>query len=180
MRADLAQVDSTRFERGLRQLGELLGFDAERPGGDNAPDSVWFASARLAFVWEAKSRERADGTVGARTAQQAAGHPAWVSEHRTLDGGARIVPLLASDRRGLTESAAIHAGDVRIVRLDTVRAIAEQAAAALARVRARGQTSDDSELRSAIVDELARAQLLPSMLEQRFGAVRLKALPISR
>ncbi len=179
MRADLAEDDSTRFEEGLMQLGRLLGFAADHPGGDNDPDSIWVASDRLAFVWEAKSGEKADGAIGARTAQQAAGHAAWTREHENLAVDARVVPLLISNRERTTASALIHADDVGVVRLQEVREIAEQAVGALARVRARGQHGDDVALRTLIVKELSAIGVLPTDLERRFGARRLDELPTS-
>ena len=177
MRSDLDEADATRFEEGLLQLGRLLGFASDHPGGDNDPDSVWVASDRLALVWEAKSGERADGQIGARTAQQAAGHAAWARDHRNLAADARVVPLLVSDRQRVARSAIVHADDVRVVRLDEVRQVAEQAVAALARVRARGQQGDDVALRALIADELSGAGLLPTSLEERLGARRLDELP---
>lgn len=177
MQTDLDETDATRFEEGLLQLGRLLGFASDHPAGDNDPDSVWVASDRLALVWEAKSGERADGEIGARTAQQAAGHVAWVREHGNLSADARVVPLLVSDRDRVARSALVHAYDVRVVVLEEVRQVAEQTVAALARVRARGQQGDDVALRALIVGELSGAGLLPTNLEQRLSARRLDELP---
>jgi hypothetical protein len=177
LRKRLAGTAATPWEEGLKQLGELLGFEAHHPGGENDPDSVWVASERLAFVWEAKTNENPDGEVGARTAQQATGHIAWIRARQRLADDAAITALLVSDRERLRTGAEIHAGDVRVVSLDEIRGVAEDAIAALRRARARGQVGDDVGLRSTLVEELARLDLLPSRLETRLGARRLADLP---
>ena len=164
------------WEEGLKQLGGLLGFDASRPSGQNTPDSVWVASERLAFVWEAKSEEDPNGAVGARTAQQASGHVAWARQHRPLANDALVLPLLVSDRTRLGDGADVHAGEVRVVRLDEVRALAQQASAALARARTLGERADDMRVRTKLLDELRTASLLPSQLTDRLGARRLSDL----
>ncbi|MGA2164634.1 MAG: DEAD/DEAH box helicase [Solirubrobacteraceae bacterium] len=178
IRDRLDQLEPTPYEEGLTSLGRLLGFDADHPGGDNNPDSVWVASERLAIVWEAKSEERAGGEVGARTAQQAAGHAAWVRAHRNLADDAKVLALLISDRERMSNSATIHAGDVCVVGLDEVLEMADRAVAALARVRARGQAGDDVGLRALLVDELKSAGLLPTQLYERLGRRRLADLPV--
>lgn len=177
MQERLLLTDPTPFEEGLTDLGRLLGYEADHPAGDNDPDSVWVASDRFAVVWEAKSQEASDGEVGARAAQQTAGHRAWTLENRHLARDARVLTLLASDRTRVARSAIPHVDDVRIVRLDEIRNIAEEVTAALARVRARGATSDDASLRALIVSEFSASGLLPSSIQARLGARRLDELP---
>lgn len=145
--------------------------------GQNDPDSVWVASEVLAFVWEAKSEESPDGAVGARTAQQAAGHERWVRRHRPLADDARVLALLVSDRTRLGDGADVHAGEVRIVRLDEVRELADQALAALRRVRALGRTADDVTLRAKVLEDFGHAELLPSQLGDRLNGRPLAELP---
>lgn len=169
----LSGTDSTDWEVGLTQLGCLLGFDASHPRGQNEPDSVWVASESVAFAWEAKSDEDPDGAVGARTAQQAGGHEAWVRANTPVADEAGVMVFLVSDRHRLGEGADVHAGDVRIVRLDEVRDLAEQALAALRRVRTLGQAADDVTLRSKVLEEFGEAELLPSQVRDRFGDRRL-------
>lgn len=176
LRRRLQGCDSTDWEQGLTQLGNLLGFDASHPGGQNDPDSVWIASENRAFVWEAKSEEDPNGAVGARTAQQAAGHERWARRHQPLTDGADVLALLVSDRTRLGDGADVHAGDVRIVRLDEVRRLAEQALAALRRVRTLGRTADDVTLRAKVLEEFSQAELLPSQLGMRIGGQHLDEL----
>jgi hypothetical protein len=111
-------------EEGLTQLGQLLGFDATHPGGQNDPDSVWVASEQLALVWEVKSerspRERSErGPFNRRPAMTA-----WVRAHRPLVDAAQVLTILVSDRRRLGEGADVRVGDLRIFGPDDVREIA--------------------------------------------------------
>lgn len=173
LRERLAGTEATPWEEGLTQLGKLLGFDASRPKGQSAPDSVWIASERLAFVWEAKTDEAADGEVGARTAQQTKGHIAWLAENYTMADDAAVITLLVSDRQRLAPEAHLHAEGIYIVGLNEIRSLAQETIAALRRARSLGQERDDMRLRATLVDELRRRNLLPSQLAVRLKARRL-------
>lgn len=57
------ESSSNQFEEAIIQLGELLGFKAERPekiyGGDGgAPDVIWLLNENSAFVIEVKSKKK--------------------------------------------------------------------------------------------------------------------------
>jgi hypothetical protein len=172
----LEGTDHALWEEGLTQLGTLLGFDATHPGQTNDPDSVWIASERLAIVWEVKSEEEPDGEIGARTAQQAAGHERWVRARRAVSTEAEVLSVLVSDRDRLAEGADVHVSDVRIVKLDEMRKISGLTIAALTRVRSLGRAADDAALRSKILQEFADARLAPSQLIERLGERRLADL----
>ncbi len=59
---------SNQFEEAMKQLGELLGFKAERPekiyGGDGgAPDIIWLLNEKSAFVIEVKSKKKPENPL---------------------------------------------------------------------------------------------------------------------
>jgi hypothetical protein len=162
--AALQGADSNSWEAAMERLGGLLGFDASRPDGSAAPDSVWQASKDLAFVWELKSEEN-EGEIGARTVQQAAGHAKWVRENCPIAEGAQVISLLAGDRERLAEGAAVHAGDLYLVSLDEVRDLASVAVAAIRRIRAVGRGADEAVVRDRLLTEFERDNLLPSLLQ---------------
>jgi hypothetical protein len=62
-----------------------------------------------------------------------------------------------------------NAGDVRVVRLEEVRDLAERALVALGRLRAYGEGADGTTLRGRTLDELRSAELLPSQLATSLG-----------
>jgi len=168
--------ESTPWEEGVTLLGRLLGFETSHPGGQGDPDSVWLADGSLAIAWEIKSEESSDGEIGTRTIQQARGHEAWARANLALDEDATVLTVLASDRRRLAGGAEVHAAELCIVGLDEVREIAEATLATLRRVRAQGRDSDDASLRTRLIDELARVDLLPSELTARITARRVAEL----
>ena len=96
---------------------------------------------------EAKTEEDPTGEIGARTAQQAAGHEAWARARRPLRDDAHVLCVLVSDRTRLGEGAEVHAGDVRVASLNELRALADEANASLMRARTLGQAGDDVALR---------------------------------
>jgi hypothetical protein len=170
----LGGTDHTPWEEGLTQLGELLGYDAKHPGGQNVPDSVWLASERLAIAWEVKSEEEdSSDAIGPRSAQQASGHERWVRTNCSLRHDAVVLSVLVTDRRRLGTTTAIHAGDVLIVSLGEVRELARRTIAALRRMRTLGKAADDGELRARIIREFSDATLLPSQLTAELASSRL-------
>jgi DEAD/DEAH box helicase len=160
---DLAGTDSKRWESALERLGKLLGFDASRPDGNATPDSVWLVSSDLVFVWEAKSEE-GEGEIGARTAQQAAGHITWVRENYPLSEGADIVSIVAIDRDQLADGAEIHAKDLYLFSLDEVRDLARKTLGAVQRIRVYARGADQSDVRTRILAEFERDNLVPSLI----------------
>jgi hypothetical protein len=74
----------------------------------------------------------------------------------------------------------VHADGVRVAGFGEIRQLAQQVVAVISRVRSRGKQGDDVILRALIADEMSKAGLLPSDLEQRLGARRLDELPSGR
>jgi len=167
------------FEQGLEQLGEMLGFDTSRPRGHGAPDGVWLVSDTLAFSLEAKTEEQHQGTIGSRTAQQAAGHAAWAAINTPLADDAEIVPLLISWREELGEGARAHVDDVLLVSPDSVRALARRVIGALTRVRATTGETAPAQTREALREALQQAGVLPRELTVTLAATPLVDLPDS-
>jgi hypothetical protein len=161
---DLEKTESNSWESALERLGKFLGFDASRPDGNATPDSVWLVSSDLAFVWEAKSEE-GPGEIGARTAQQAAGHITWVRENCPLNEGADIVPIIATDRDRVADGAAVHAKNLYLFSLDEVRKLAHKTIEAVRRVRVYARGADQPAVRTKILEEFERDNLLPSLLQ---------------
>jgi hypothetical protein len=61
----------------------------------------------------------------------------------------------------------VHAGEARVVRLDEVSTLAEQALAAVARARTLGERADNVSVPIKLLDELRAASLLADRLEAR-------------
>jgi hypothetical protein len=79
LEAGIEETDATKFEMALQLLGEILGFQSERPANEEAaPDGVWQDGARAWIVWEAKSEEDPNGMIDAEETRQANSHIDWV------------------------------------------------------------------------------------------------------
>jgi hypothetical protein len=176
LNARLGSASHTQWEEGLKQLGNLLGFDARHPGGTNDPDSVWIADDTLAFAIEAKIEENPDGHIGATVATQATGHAQWIRHHQLVDETANVPTFLISDRTTLAEGADVHAGETCLVSLDAVRQLAAEAIAVLRRVRSEGRVGDDLTVRDVIISAFSNESLLPTQLRERLSNQRLGEL----
>lgn len=174
--ARLESESHTEWEEGLKQLGNLLGFEAIHPGGTNDPDSVWIADDTLAFAWEAKIEENPDGQVGATVATQTGGHAQWVRHNKLVAETADIPTFLVSDRTTVAEGTDVHAGDTSILSLNAIRQLATDTVAVLRRVRTDGRTGDDLAVRDIIISAFSNEGLLPTQLRERISVQRLGEL----
>lgn len=128
----IAETDAKKFELALERLGELLGFEAERPAKEEAaPDGAWRDGARAWILWEAKSEELAGGEVYANEVRQANSHPDWVRSHYSWPDPEQIVTLMVTPKEEVKSSATDVAGDHLFrVHPSVVIEIAEQTVAA--------------------------------------------------
>ncbi|MCE2696488.1 MAG: DEAD/DEAH box helicase family protein [Nostocales cyanobacterium LE14-WE4] len=108
------EASANRFEEALKDLGLILGFDAERPEkiyGNKAPDVLWLLDDKLGLVIEAKSRKYENNPLNKENYGQLLASVEWfkkeypthscipVSVHRNTDTTKSIV---INDSRALT------------------------------------------------------------------------------
>lgn len=129
---DLAESDATRFELGLELLGEILGFDSERPAKQKtAPDGAWRDGGSAWLVFEAKTEEQPDGTLSAEEIRQANSHVNWIQSHFAWSDPERAVTVIVTEKPKLHEDAVGIANEtLYLVRPITIREIGAQAIAA--------------------------------------------------
>lgn len=83
--SSLQSRDAKTFERGIEQLGHMLGFDSVRPGGSAAPDGAWRDGA-ITLLWEAKSEQLGGGRNHGK-AGASGDHTSHVGKKPTRLGG---------------------------------------------------------------------------------------------
>jgi hypothetical protein len=146
------------FEVGLRDLGDLLGFESARPEGDAAPDGVW-ATDGLWIVWEAKTEKKADGVLHASEVRQAETHPRWIERVLGWERPAQVRTVIVMPTPGTHPAVADVGGQQWIVATNEVRAIMASAADAQRAVRARATGLDDLARGAAFDHEWALRKL---------------------
>lgn len=93
------------FETALKALGELLGFDAERPANEEAaPDGAWQDGSRAWILWEAKTEAQPDGKISADEARQANSHVDWVRHNYSWAEPESAITVMVTPKEALHES----------------------------------------------------------------------------
>ena len=175
----LASTGHKVFHRGLRGLGEMLGFDTDLPKAEAAPDCVWSLGHSVYVVHEAKSEHTPKDPIGASDVRQAAGHAKWVRARYSCDAKAKLVCLIESPRQMVTEAAVPHATNLYHVAPEELAALLGNVAAVLRRVRARMTEDSEEALIDELLAELTRRDLAPSGVLERLTKRPVSAMPVS-
>lgn len=170
----LGSNDAAQFERGLKDLGHLLGFDAIRPEGEAGPDGAW-RSGGLWLVWEAKTDQRANAPLAASAVRQAATHARWLEREGAWPTPDRAVTFIVSPRAAIDPAAAQVAGEERLVSTALVRTLASEVADAYRQVRGRARALDDLGRQAAFAEAFAARRLDTSQLLARLSERRIAA-----
>ena len=112
---DLNSMDGKMFERGHKELGELLGFISENPNSSGAPDPYWIINENNIIVSEDKIYEEKDHVKGVPISDvsEAGRHRAWIVEHeKRISKGANIYTVLITNSTSIDEDARIYADNI--------------------------------------------------------------------
>jgi hypothetical protein len=141
----------------LETLGRLLGYTANRPSGDGAPDGLWVAGDHAATIEVKVDIQRKFVTLS--DVNQADGHRRAAVEPLNITED-RIVSVIVTPLRTIAASAEQALGSVRIIQLELVE---EVQARLEQRMRAywKGWARESAELR-ADLRRVASASLPPS------------------
>jgi hypothetical protein len=168
MRQKIARTDAADFEEGLRMLGQLLGFDALRPGGEAGPDGAWRTDG-LWLVWEAKTAEKSNAPLSASAVRQAETHARWLERESDWSKPKRTLTLIVSPRTKIDPAAASIAGEQRLVSVRLMRDLADEAIDAYRDVRAIAGGLDDTGRERAFTEAFGARRLTTNELIARVG-----------
>jgi len=177
--ANIEDDDADTFHRGLRTLGHLLGFEAEVPKADGAPDCIWSLGAIIHVAHEAKTKQKPESPIAKKDVQQAAGHGNWVKANRPHGSDTRIVCVMETPRETLQKDAVAHAGDLYRVDPEIVRGIAKELASMLRSIRAKSIKATEENLTEKLLLELERRSLLPKQLLDALTRQRVDELKVA-
>ncbi len=174
-RSEIYNDQADSFERGLEQLGKLLGYKAQRPSGQAEPDSVWSLDNQIFLLLEAKSDESPGDPISVSTCRQADGHAKWLRNQPLIPGNAEVFVILISPRKVLAKEAVPHAQKVFYKTVEDIRALAETSVEALRSARSKASDLDAEDRINVIMDAVNGAGLNHEALLKR-----LTSMPISQ
>ncbi|HBV86898.1 MAG TPA: helicase II [Desulfosporosinus sp.] len=126
--------EANSFEKGLKLLGEYLGFDSTNPNGDGTPDGIWQLSD-IFFGFEAKTDENKDTPISIQNCRQAFGHRQWIKEKKGLSDEQRISIILISPKTKLHKEALPHSRELYYKKTEEIRKLALKTTQVLRKIR---------------------------------------------
>ncbi len=174
---DLIQASAAdKFDRALTELGRMLGFDADKPKGQGAPDSVWKLGSGFVLLFESKSDETPSDGISIRTCRQAQGHQDWQTAQPALAACSNALTIIISPRQFLDKQALPHAEGLFYLHIKDVRSLFSETEACLRPIRSRFPDLDAEKRLRSIQTTLSSARLTPSEVVARLTGQRLSEL----
>ena len=167
--ADLKATEYKQYHRGLKALGEMLGFDAEIPESDADPDCVWSMEDEIHIVHEAKSDHTPEDPIGVNDVRQAQSHVNWIKANRTCTKNTRIVAVIESPRTTVAQKALPHAKLLCHCHPKMLQEMSEEIAAIFRRVRCQSVTLSDEKVLEHLTTEMIDAKLTPEDIVARLS-----------
>jgi len=172
-RNSIQATDADMFGGALTELGRMLGFDAEKPKGQAAPDSVWSLGSSHVLLFECKTDEAPHGGVSVRTCRQAQGHQNWQKARPFFRQHPEMKTIVVSPRQLLDGAAVPHVEGLFYLHPEDVRTLFREAAACLRVIRSKCPGLEPEQRLQLIQTELSGAKLTPTETIARLTQTRL-------
>lgn len=167
------------FDRGLVELGNMLGFTSWRPEGKAAPDCVWQLGYKLLFVLEGKSDETPEAGISVQNCRQASGHINWVEAESDLRDIEDKYSILVTPKSTIDKEAISHADDVYFLAISEVHRLFEKIKCVLTESREIMTDETTNELRDRILQKLVQMNITAEEIHSVLTLKRIKDLPTS-
>lgn len=167
---NLQATDYRQFHRGLKTLGEMLGFRAESPDSDGDPDCIWSIGSQIHIAHEAKSDHASGDPIGINDIRQAQSHEDWVRSHRVCDKAARVLPVIESPRTVVYKKAVVYAKSLCHVLPGQLKEMCEQISAVLRKIRSKTSSLSDEKILESLHKEISSARLTPHDIVEAMSA----------
>lgn len=162
----LGRKEADKFDRGVAELGTLLGFTSWNPGQQAAPDCVWQLGSDIAYLFEGKSGESEVGPISVDDCRQASGHLKWAKADDRVKACKRIYTILVTPRIRLHKDALPHAKDLYLLKPIDLVQLFERAKGMLSEIRSTMSSEMNEEFKERILSTLVQKELTPGSLQQ--------------
>ncbi|MGD0650920.1 MAG: DEAD/DEAH box helicase [Verrucomicrobiia bacterium] len=172
MKSFLAEIDSNdhdTFQRGLKSLGDLLGFESVVPSTTADPDCIWSIGDKLHLAHEVKVEHTADGAIGANDVRQSVSHATWVKAHLPCAKDCKVICVIETPRTVVERAAIAYATSLCQVNPSAIRAMAKETVSVLRSVRAASSTNSDEAMLDLLRESLVSQRLLPNDIVERLS-----------
>ncbi|WP_026522914.1 DEAD/DEAH box helicase family protein [Butyrivibrio sp. VCB2001] len=118
---DLNSPDGLKFERGFKELGNILGYVSINPETSGAPDPYWIINRDLAIVSEDKIYDEKENVknIPINDVREAVSHKIWMRENASgVSDNAEIISIFVTNSKEIDSEARIYADDLFYVLRD--------------------------------------------------------------
>lgn len=161
---DLNSMDGKKFERGHKELGELLGYISENPNSTGAPDPYWIINENNIIVSEDKIYEQKTQikAVPISDVSEAVRHHAWIVEYeKRISKDANICTILITNSKNIDEDARIYADNIYYVHREGFVSWAANALSVIRSVWNKFTDEGEIEWRESVHQEFIKAGITP-------------------
>lgn len=161
--SEITNMDAGHFERGLEELGKLLGYESYRPEGEGTPDCIWSIYGYIHFALEAKSEQIEEGVIGKKDILQTKAHIDWLKANKKIPEDDDVLPIIISDREEIHQDSMPHIENVYKLGVSDVQELASEVVDIYRRLRAKFNEEGKDEIikRNMIIDEFSQNKLFP-------------------
>lgn len=173
----LKDTEPNNFDRGMVELGKLLGFTSWKPNVAAAPDAIWQLGFRLLYVFEGKSDEIPTTGVSVQNCRQTSGHIDWAKAESSLKDIQECYSILVSPKSNVDKEAIAHSKDIYFFNASDMVKLFDKTKRALMESRSVMTASTGSELRERVLQKLIELNLTPEDITRLITSKPVKNLP---
>jgi hypothetical protein len=167
------------FDRGLVELGSLLGFTSWKPDGTASPDAIWQLGYKQVFVLEGKSDEAADQGISVQNCRQTSGHLDWAKAEETLTSVKEKYSILVTPKSFIDKDALPFADGVYFFAIADIQKLFSRVKSALIQSREVMTRDTTDEVRERILQKLIENGITSKEIEKLLTTKFLKDLSTS-
>jgi hypothetical protein len=176
----VGSTDPKKFDRGMVELGRLMGFDSWKPQEEAGPDCVWQLESKVAFLLEGKSEEAPDGPVSVENCRQATGHLRWAAFQDKLKYCGEVFSVLVTPREKIEPMAVPHGQVVFVCGPKLIKELFDRSTSMLTSIRDSMTDADSEDTRQRILQEIISRGLKPQSIQSLLLSSPATSLPNSK
>lgn len=162
----LNEKNHSSFDRGMVELGLLLGFTSWKTDAQATPDCIWQLGNEIVYVFEGKSEVNPDSPISVEDCRQATGHLKWASAEPQLKNSKAFRSILVTPRTTIDKNAVPHASNLFFMTPADMQLLFKRTKDMLSAIRSLMTGEADEEFKEKILSELVTSDLMPSSIQE--------------
>ncbi len=178
--SNLNSGDGNMFERGQKDLGELLGYISENPNSSGAPDPYWIINENNIVVSEDKIYEEKEvvKSIPIADVSEARRHQPWIREHeKRIYASANIYTVFITNSKSIEKDVNIYADEINYLHRDEFVQWANKALTVLRSVWSTYTDEGDMAWRESVHQKFIGEGITPKDYMELICRQKLKELP---